>query len=99
MVGDNGKARWFTGCDYPNAKFNVLRANKLMIDMSKCGAHCLSVKNCTHFTWTLGTCFVKDYHGVPIVQVVDNRVIICGFIPVRLDVMVILVLVCVSLTS
>jgi len=54
-----------------------------MIDLSKCGAHCLSVKNCTHFGWALGTCFVKDFHGFPIVQIIDSRVIVCGFIPVR----------------
>ena len=84
LVGDNGRTRWFTGCDYPNTKFNVYSASKIMIDLSKCGAHCLSVKNCTHFGWTLGTCWVKDMHGVPsIVQIIDIRVKVCGFIPVR----------------
>ena len=85
VVGDNGKTKWSTNCNYPNAnKFNVASATKIMlVDQSKCSAHCLSIKRCTHFGWIMGTCWVKDMRGVPIVQTVEKLVPICGFVPVR----------------
>ena len=73
LVGDNGKTRWSTECDFPSAKSNIYTAcNLMMFDRSKCSAYCLSVKRCTHFAWIMpSTCFVKDFRGAPIVQIVD----------------------------
>lgn len=84
VIGDNGRTRWSTNCNYPNAKFNIVGATKVMLfDRSKCSAHCLSIKRCTHFGWFMGTCWVKDMRGAPIVQTVEKLVPICGFVPVR----------------
>ena len=83
FVGDNGRTRWSTECDYPNAKFNMYSAsNFMMFDRSKCSAYCLANKQCTHFGWSGGTCLLKDFRGVPVVQTVDKTIPICGFIPV-----------------
>ncbi len=81
-VGDNGQSRWSTFCNYPNAKFNIWTETKVTFDRSKCGAHCLSVKHCTHFGYTLGGCWFKDMRGVPIVQTIEKMIPLCGFITV-----------------
>ncbi len=82
-VGGDGRTQWARECDYPNEKFNVYSASKVMRDPSKCVTHCLSVPRCTHFGWTMYTCWVKDLRGAPVVQTVDKSVLVCGFIPVR----------------
>ena len=82
-IGGNGRIRWSTNCDYPNAKFNIYTKSKIVLaDGSKCGDHCLSIKRCTHFGYMLGMCWIKDIRGVPVVQTVDKNVPFCGFIPV-----------------
>ena len=82
MVGDNGRTRWSTECEYPNTKHNIYGENKIVLERLKCGDHCLSIKRCTHFSWKLGICWVKDIRGAPIVQTVDKSIPLCGFIPV-----------------
>jgi len=83
-VGNNGRTRWSNGCEYPNTKYNMYSSSKFMItDWSKCGTHCLSIKNCTHFGVKIGMCWVKNMRGAPVVQTVDTISQICGFVPVR----------------
>ena len=81
-IGDNGRTRWSSGCEYPNTKYNIWSETKFVLDRSKCGDHCLSVKRCTHFVWATGICCLKDMNGVPVVQTVDKKIPLCGFIPV-----------------
>ncbi len=78
---DDTRIRSSTQCDFPFDAYNI--ESKFMIFSKNCGAYCLANERCTHFSFKLSLCFIKEIRGIPVVEIVDNSVPICGYIPVR----------------
>ncbi|EFX87207.1 hypothetical protein DAPPUDRAFT_236047 [Daphnia pulex] len=75
--GDNGLVRWDLDCTFESS---VHIASK-DIPGDQCGRFCLANKDCTHFTYKSGTCYLKrsTIHW----QEEGEYLSACGFIPSR----------------
>ena len=57
VMGIRWNGNWAFGCDFPNNDFR-----SEVIKGELCGGLCAKVKQCTHFTWYKGVCYLKHGH-------------------------------------
>ena len=76
--GENFKVTWAYGCDYYG---NDIAS--LSIANGKCGRSCLNNKECTHFTWLDGTCYLKHVSNRKDAKDFNVDGAFCGFIETR----------------
>ena len=68
---------WASGCKFINRDMSSVQ-----VPANKCGPRCVETSGCTHFTWSSGTCYLKNGDVCRNDAVsTDDPTGVCGIIP------------------
>lgn len=73
--GTNGQVQWAYNCDFWGSDIQTVGTSG-----SDCGQQCINNNNCNYFSWSWGTCYLKQGSNV---KAIPNSNSICGYVPSR----------------
>lgn len=79
--GEDGAVAWAKDCDFVGHHFDKQET----VPDTQCGKNCLAKEQCTHFTWAIGTCFLKSNVRQKAEEPSKRQGALCGYIKGRTD--------------
>ena len=75
--GDGGQVKWASNCDFKGFDIGSVQG-----PAEQCGSNCLSNSRCTHFTWYLNVCYIKNANKPPVSNLNGG---VCGYVVSRVS--------------